>query len=189
MVIRMKKLSLIIAAFLVVSLLSACGTQNKVDETTTETTEERTVQLNIKKDAMADPESFVDGMKVYGAEVQDSENADYYIFVLSQSEHEKLLKDKFDETVKTFKEYEDDPEHYIDSIEYDEGFRNLTINVNKELYGDGSNSSSNMVVAATALSYQLYLGNIQRTYVEVVFSGTDEVVSQFVLPMNLSVEQ
>lgn len=188
----MKKLSLIIAIFLIASLLSGCGTQNKVDETTTETisqtTEEQVVKISIKKETLAEPESFVNNMKNYGAKVQENDNADSYIFVFSQEEHKKVLEDKYEETVEKFKKYEENAEHYIDTIEYDEDFRNLTFNVNKELYDSSANATSNMVVAATALSYQLYLEGGQRTTVKVVYSGTEEVVSTFSLPMNFSIE-
>lgn len=193
----MKKLSLFVALVLVVALFSGCGVQKTVPETTGQTTEQATVLtteeqvviISVKKETLADAEAFLQDMKEYGAEVQNTDNEDGYIFEFSQAEHKKLLEEKHKETVEKFKEYEDNPEHYIDSIEYDDDFRNLTLNVNKELYDNGADSSGNIVVAATALAYQLYLEDGQRTTVKVLYTGTEEVVSQFTLPMNLSIEQ
>lgn len=192
----MKKIALIVTFALFVSLFSGCSTQENVEETTTktsettiQTTEEKNVKISIKKESLAEPESFVDSMKAYGAKVKESEKSDEYTFVFSKSEHKELLKDKYDETIEKFKKYEDDPEHYIDTIEYDDDFRNLTLYVNKDLYDNGANSTSNMVIAATALAYQIYLESGQKTNVKVIYSGTEEIISQFVLPMNLSVAQ
>lgn len=193
MVNRMKILSFFIALVLVVALFSGCSVQETAPETTVQTTEQTTeeqvIKISIKKETLADAEGFVQNMKEYGAEVQNTDNEDGYIFEFSQAEHKKLLEDKHNETVEKFRKYEDDPQHYIDSIDYDDNFRNLTLNVNKELYNNGENSTSNMVVAATALAYQLYLEDGQRTNVKVIYTGTEEVISQFSLPMNLSVAQ
>lgn len=197
MVNRMKKLLLFIALVLVVVLFSGCGVQETAPETTgqtteqaiEQTTEEQVVKISVKKEVLTDAEAFLQGMKEYGAEVQNTDNEDGYIFEFSKAEHKKLLEDKFDETAEKFKEYENNSEHYIDSIEYDDDFRNLTLNVNKALYDNGADSSGNIVVAATALAYQLYLEDGQRTTVKVLYTGTEEVVSQFTLPMNLNVEQ
>lgn len=193
----MKKVSLLISILLIVSLFTACGTQKVSDTTetskttTVETTakEEAIVRIAVDKSALADSESFIQSMKDYGAEVNDISGADGYLLVFSKSEHEKLLQDKYDETVKKFKEYEDNEEHYVDSVEYDEDFRNLKIYVDKELYDTTANTTSDIVVAAVALSYQIYLEDGQKTNVEVIYSGTEEVVSTFMLPMNLSVAQ
>ena len=193
----MKKLLLFIALVLVVVLFSGCGVQETAPETTgqtteqaiEQTTEEQVVKISVKKEVLTDAEAFLQGMKEYGAEVQNTDNEDGYIFEFSKAEHKKLLEDKFDETAEKFKEYENNSEHYIDSIEYDDDFRNLTLNVNKALYDNGADSSGNIVVAATALAYQLYLEDGQRTTVKVLYTGTEEVVSQFTLPMNLNVEQ
>ena len=193
MVNRMKILSFFIALVLVVALFSGCSVQKTAPETTVQTTEQTTedqvIKISVKKETLADAEGFVQSMKEYGAEVQNTDNEDGYIFEFSQSEYKKLLEDKHNETVEKFRKYEDDPQHYIDSIDYDDNFRNLTLNVNKELYNNGENSTSNMVVAATALAYQLYLEDGQRTNVKVIYTGTEEVISQFSLPMNLSVAQ
>ena len=193
MVNRMKILSFFIALVLVVALFSGCSVQETAPETTVQTTEQTTeeqvIKISIKKETLADAEGFVQNMKEYGAEVQNTDNEVGYIFEFSQAEHKKLLEDKHNETVEKFRKYEDDPQHYIDSIDYDDNFRNLTLNVNKELYNNGENSTSNMVVAATALAYQLYLEDGQRTNVKVIYTGTEEVISQFSLPMNLSVAQ
>ena len=193
MVNRMKILSFFIALVLVVALFSGCSVQETAPETTVQTTEQTTeeqvIKISIKKETLADAEGFVQNMKEYGAEVQNTDNEDGYIFEFSQAAHKNLLEDKHNETVEKFRKYEDDPQHYIDSIDYDDNFRNLTLNVNKELYNNGENSTSNMVVAATALAYQLYLEDGQRTNVKVIYTGTEEVISQFSLPMNLSVAQ
>lgn len=192
----MKKTALIVAFALLVALFSGCSTQNDIDEataktteTTNQTTKEQNVKISVKKEVLAEPESFVDNMKAYGAKVKESENSDEYIFVFSKSEHDKLLKDKLDETVARFKACEDDSEHYIDTVEYDEDFRNMTFYVNKELYDKGTNSTNDMILAASALSYQLYLGSGQKTVVKVIYADTEELVYQFVLPMSLSVSQ
>lgn len=192
----MKKISLIVAIVLLVALFSGCGTQNNIDETTAkttettnQTTEEQTVKISVKKETLAEPEGFVDNMEAYGAKVKESENSDEYVFVFSKSEHDKLLKDKLEETVARFKACEDDSEHYIDAVEYDEDFRNMTFYVNKKLYDKGTNSTNDMILAASALSYQLYLGSGQKTVVKVIYSDTEELVYQFVLPMSLSVSQ
>ena len=58
-------------------------------------------------------------------------------------------------------------------------------NVNKDLYDSSKDSTNNILIAAKALSYQMYLGTGQKTNVKVVYSGTEELVSEFDLPMNL----
>lgn len=193
----MKKVSLLISILLIVSLFTSCGTDNAPDTTGTskptsvETTakEESIVQIAIEKSNLADADSFIQSMKDYGAEINDISGADGYLLVFSKSEYEKLLEDKYDETVKKFKEYEDNEEHYVDKVEYDEDFRNLKIYVDKELYDTTANTTSNIVVAAVALSYQLYLEDGQKTNAEIIYSGTEEVIYSFSLPMNLSVTQ
>ncbi len=192
----MKKLTLIITLLFIVSLFTACGTQNTADdtettettvETTAEITEEQNVEIELSKDALSDPESVLNDMKAYGAEVEENDNL--YVFVFSKAEHQKLLDDKYAETTKKFKDYEDDETHYIDTIEYDEDFRNLVFKVNRDLYDASTNSMNNIVIAATALSYQMYLGTGQKTNVKVIYSETEEVISIFTLPMNLTTEQ
>ncbi len=190
----MKKILLITTLVLVISLLTACGTKTPVDtpdttESTTVETTESFVKIGVQKASLADSESFVQSMKEYGAEVSDMSDAEGYWFTFSVTEHEKLLKDKYAETIKKFKEYEENEEHYIDTIEYDDDFRNLTFNVDKDLYDSNANGTSDIVIAATALAYQLYLEDGQKTFVKVVYSDTEEVVSTFTLPMNLSIEQ
>ncbi len=193
----MKRVSILISILLIVFLFTSCDAGNTPDTTeaskttSVETTakEEAIVRIAIEKSNLADAESFIQSMKDYGAEVNDISGADGYLLVFSKSEHEKLLQDKYAEAVKKFKEYEDNTEHYVDSIEYDENFRNLKIYVNKELYDTNGSTTGDVVVAATALSYQLYLEDGQKTNVEVIYSGTEEVVSTFILPMNLNVSQ
>ncbi len=194
MVIQMKKISLIITVVLVVALLSACGNKNSFDtskltETTTVETTEKVVKIGVKKADLSNSENFVKKMKEYGAEVSDMSGAEGYWFTFSAAEHEKLLSEKYADAVKKFKAYEDDEAHYIDTIEYDEDFRNMTFNVDRDLYDSNANATTDIVVAAVALSYQIYLEDGQKTNVKVVYSGTDEVISSFTLPMNLSVLQ
>lgn len=192
MVSKMKKFALLIALVLVVSLFSACGSEIDVADTTQavpETTEEQLVRVSVSKSVLEDSEAFIKSMKKYGAEVNDINGADGYLFVFSKTEHKKLLEDKFNETVKKFAEYEDDENHYIDNIEYDEDFRNLTFYVDREIYDSTGSTTGNIVVASSALSYQIYLEDGQKTNVKVVYSDNEEVVTTFFLPMNLSVEQ
>lgn len=188
----MKKFAFLIALVLVVSLFSACGSEIDVADTTQavpETTEEQLVRVSVSKSVLEDSEAFIKSMKKYGAEVNDINGADGYLFVFSKTEHKKLLEDKFNETVKKFAEYEDDENHYIDNIEYDEDFRNMTFYVDREIYDSTGSATGNIVVASSALSYQIYLEDGQKTNVKVVYSDNEEVVTTFFLPMNLSVEQ
>lgn len=193
----MRKISLIITLLFIASLFTACGTENTPDatetseKTTVETTEkqEETVKIAISKDTLADAESFIQSMKEYGAEVTDISDAGGYILIFSKEEHETLLKDKYDETVKKFKEYEDDEKSYVEKVEYDEDFRNLKIFVQKEAWDATSSNMNDIVISSTALSYQLYLEDGQKTDVEIIYSGTDTVVSTFTLPMTIAYEQ
>lgn len=188
MVILMKRLALIISLVLIACMFSSCGTQADSSESaqeTNETTQEQVVKIEITKDTLSDADEFKGNMKKYGAEVEEGEDGASYVFVFSSEEHKKLVDDKYSETIKAFKEYEEDENHYIDAIEYDENFRNLVFNVNKDLYNESTDSTNNILIAAKALSYQMYLGQTQKTNVKVVYSGEDEVVSTFSLPMNL----
>ncbi len=190
----MKKISLVITLLLIVSLLTACGTKSpfdtsKLTETTTVETTEKVVKIGVQKADLSDSENFVKKMKEYGAEVSDMNGAEGYWFTFSVAEHEKLLAEKHATVVKKFKEYEDNEEHYIDTIEYDKDFRNMTFNVDRDLYDSNANATTDLVIAAVALSYQIYLEDGQKTNVKVVYTGTEEVISSFTLPMNLSVLQ
>ncbi len=193
MVNRMKKISVLLSLVFVVCLFTGCGTGNSgatTTEPTVETTEEKAsdVTISIKKDSVVDAEDFIQGMKDYGAEVNNKEDSDSFFFIFSSIEYKKLLDDKHKECVDKFKEFEDNQEHYIDKVEYDDNFRNLTISVNKALYDSDSAKSDGYIVAATALSYQLYINEAQHTNVKLIYSGTEEVVSTFSLPMNFSIE-
>lgn len=184
----MKRIALIISLVLIVSLFSACGTQNNSSENSqasNETVQEQDVKIEITKDTLSDAEEFLKNMKKYGAEVEDDTDNNAYILVFSKDDHQKLLDDKYAEIIKAFKEYEDDENHYIDAVEYDEDFRNLVFNVNKDIYDASTDETNNILIAAKVLSYQMYLGKGQKTNVEVVYSGTEEVISSFTLPMNL----
>ena len=184
----MRKIAFIISLVLVVSLLSACGTQNNFSETTqvtNETTQSQDVKIEIRKDSLSDADELLENMEKYGAKVEEPGDSDSYIFVFSGEEHQKLLDDKRKEIIKEFKEYEEDENHYVDAIEYDEDFRNLVFNVNKDLYDESKDSTNNMLIAAKVLVYQMHLGKAQKTNVKVVYSGTEDVISTFALPMNL----
>lgn len=192
----MKKLSLLLTLLLVVSLFTACGTQDADGGTTTQTTaaeetkaNEQNVRIAVDKSNLADEESFVNSMKEYGAEVNSIEGANGYLLVFSKPEHEKLLEDKHKATVEKFKKYEDDESSYVDSVEYDEDFRNLKLFVNKEKYGESGSTTGNIVIASAALSYQMFLEDGQKVSVQVIYSDTQEVVSTFMLPMDLTVAQ
>ncbi|MGN1316497.1 MAG: hypothetical protein ACI4VW_05465 [Acutalibacteraceae bacterium] len=197
----MKKLSLLLTLVLVVSLLTACGTTNTSGETTNteetkaETTvketktDEQNVRIAVDKSNLADEESFINSMKEYGAEVNSIEGANGYLLVFSKSEHEKLLEDKHKATVEKFKKYENDESSYIDSVEYDEDFRNLKLFVNKEKYEESGSTTGNVVIASAALSYQMFLEDGQKISVQVIYADTEEVVSTFTLPMDLTMAQ
>lgn len=192
----MKKLYLLLTLLLVVSSFTACGTRNTADETTAaqttvkETkTDEQNVRIAVDKSNLADEESFINSMKEYGAEVNSIEGANGYLLVFSKSEHEKLLEDKHKATVEKFKKYEDDESSYIESVEYDEDFRNLKLFVDKEKYGESGSTTGNVVIASAALSYQMFLEDGQKISVQVIYADTGEVVSAFMLPMDLTVAQ
>ena len=185
----MKKFSLILTLVLLVCLFSACGnSDNNAEATTTDATTgsvSQDVEIEISKDSLSDVDEFLENMKKYGAEVEGPDDSNSYVLVFSGEEHQKLLDDKRKEIIKAFKEYEEDENHYIDSIEYDEDFRNLVFNVNDDLYDESTASTNNMLIAAKVLVYQMYLGETQKTNVEIIYSGTEDVISTFSLPMNL----
>lgn len=192
----MKKLSLLLTLLLVVSSFTACGTRNTADETTAAQTtvketkaDEQNVRIAVDKSNLADEESFINSMKEYGAEINSIEGANGYLLVFSKSEHEKLLEDKHKATVDKFKKYEDDESSYIESVEYDEDFRNLKLFVNKEKYGESGSTTGNVVIASAALYYQMFLEDGQKISVQVIYADTEEVVSAFTLPMDLTVAQ
>lgn len=195
---KMKKISIILILVLMLVMFSACESEiEEPPKDTTETqatTEETTsandvVRVGIDKNSLADPEKFIDSMKDYGAEVKDMTDAGGYLLLFSKNEHKKLLDDKKSEVLKTLKEYEENEEHYVDSIEFNDDFRNLTIYVDKDKYASTGSTTGNVVVASAVLSYQMFLEDGQKTVVEVIYTGTEDVVAKFVLPMNLSVEQ
>ncbi len=189
----MKKLSLLLCLALVVCLFAGCSTESGNDTTTeppVETTEGSAsdVTISIKKDSIVDTDDFVKTMEGYGADVDNKEDADSISFTFSSDEYKKLLDGKHKECVDKFKEFENNQEHYIDKVEFDENFRNLTMSVNKELYDADTTKSDDYIVAATALSYQLYINEAQYTNVKVVYTGTEEVVSTFSLPINYNIK-
>lgn len=189
----MKKISLLLCLALVVCLFAGCSTESGNDTTNepaVETTEEKAsdITISIKKDSVVDAEDFIQGMKDYGAEVDNKEEADSLFFTFSSSEYKKLLDGKHKECVDKFKEFENNQEHYIDKVEFDDNFRNITMSVNKDLYDADSTKSDDYIVAATALSYQMYINEAQYTNVKVVYTGTEEVVSTFSLPINYNIK-
>ena len=196
MVNRMKKLSIILLIALVFTMFTACESkeldlskETGINQTTEETTSDKdVVKIGINKDSLAEPEVFIDNMENYGAEVKDMTDAGGYLLIFSKDEHKKLLDDKKSEVLKIFKEYEENDEHYVDSVEFDDDFRNLKVYVDKDKYSSTATATSDIIVASAALSYQMFLEDGQKTVVEVVYSGTEEVVSTFSLPMNISIE-
>lgn len=196
MVNRMKKLSIILLIALVFTMFTACESkeldsskETGINQTTEETTSDKdVVKIGINKDSLAEPEVFIDNMENYGAEVKDMTDAGGYLLIFSKDEHKKLLDDKKSEVLKIFKEYEENDEHYVNSVEFDDDFRNLKVYVDKDKYSSTATATSDIIVASAALSYQMFLEDGQKTVVEVVYSGTEEVVSTFSLPMNISIE-
>lgn len=198
MVKQMRVLSVLLVLILSLTLFSSCDTKTeKPNENTTEnqtssvetTSGEEAVRIGVDKKNLADPESFIDNMKNYGAEVKDLTDAGGYLLLFSEEEHKKLLDDKKADVLKKFKDYEENQEHYVESIEYDEDFRNMKVYVDKELYSTTGTTTGNVIVASAVLSYQMFLESGQKTNVEVIYTGTEEVVSKFTLPMNLNISQ
>lgn len=204
----MKKISLLLCLVLVVGMLAGCGSKSDKgtvgvigsvgsdgatsggDATTTKSTtedENSDVTISISKDSVVDTEEFIQGMKKFGAEVENKESSDSFKFTFTASEYKKLLEAKHKECVKAFKELEKKEDHYVEKIEYDDNFRNLKISVNKELY-DASTKTDDYIIAACALAYQLYITENSYTKVTVVYSGSDEVISSFSLPLNYNVK-
>lgn len=188
----MKKVLLLLAALLMVACLASCdGSDNK--EATTDTsssTEESVAQdvvLEISKSTIAEPEEFKATMEEYGAEIEELSDKDAFQFTFSAAEHKALLKDKKAETVSAFKAIEDDEESYVDKIEYDENFRNLKIYVDKEKKPESS-STEEFSAASLALVYQTYIGETQRTLVEIFYTGEAERIDAFTFPISFAFE-
>ena len=183
---------------MVLAMFSACTSENEnsskdtteMQSTTVATTSANDiVRIGINADSLADPDEFISKMESYGAEVTDLTDSGGYLLIFSKDEHKSLLEDKESDVLKKFKEYEENQEHYVDSIEYNDDFRNLTIYVDKDKYSATGSTTGNVIVASAVLSYQMFLEAGQKTVVKVIYTGTEEVVSNFILPMNLSVEQ
>lgn len=198
MVSPMKKLSWLLCLIFVVSLLAGCGAESSNDTTraepTAEATEEKTtekaadVTITIKKDAVVEVDDFIQNMESFGAEVKNEEDDDSLFFTFSSDEYKKLLDAKKKECIDNFKGFENDPDNYVEKIEYDDNFRNITISVNKELYDVVDSTVGEYAVAANALAYQMYINENQHTNVSIVYTGTEDVISTFSLPVNFSVE-
>lgn len=191
----MKKISLLLVLLLTSGLLSACGGSEGGSETaaTTEppkTTEERLpdVKLTFEKEQLADEQAFITEMEQYGAEVVDMSDAGGgYICTFGNDEYKKLLDDKHAAALKSFKEIEASETGYIEKIEYNEDFRDLQLYVNREKYDSADSKFSEYSVAAKALAYQLYLGEVQRTFVKVYYSDTEEAITSFSVPMSAEI--
>ena len=191
MVSAMKKLSLLLCIILVVGLLAGCGAKSGNDDTTTPaTTEEKAtdVTITVKKETVVEVDEFVKDMESFGAEVKNEENDDSLFFTFSDAEYKKLLDAKKKECLDNFKGVEEDPDNYVEKIEYDDNFRNITISVNKEMYDVIDSMTSEYAVAANALAYQIYINENQYTKVSVVYTGTETVVSSFSLPVNINIK-
>lgn len=190
----MKKISLLLCLVFVVCLLAGCGTESGGDTTTAGTTAEATeekvsdVTITIKKESVVEVEDFIQDMKSFGAEVKNEEDNDSLFFTFSSEEHKKLLKAKKKECIDNFKGFENDPNNYVEKIEYDDNFRNITISVNKELYDVVDSTTLEYAVAANALAYQLYINENQYTNVSIVYTGTGDVISTFSLPVNINIK-
>ena len=194
----MNKLSIVLVLLMVLAMFSACTSENEnsskdtteMQSTTVATTSANDiVRIGINADSLADPDEFISKMEAYGAEVTDLTDSGGYLLIFSKDEHKRLLEDKESDVLKKFKEYEENQEHYVDSIEYNDDFRNVTIYVDKDKYSATGSTTGNVIVASAVLSYQMFLEAGQKTVVKVIYTGTEEVVSNFILPMNLSVEQ
>ena len=187
MVSKMKKIALILSLILLISLLSACGTEDELPADTTvtnSTTQAQNVEIEISKDTLAEAEEFLKNMESYGAEVKDEADSNSYILTFSAEEHQKLLDDKYAETIKAFKEFENDQNNYVEKVEFDNNFRNITISVNRELYDVISSEVREYAVGAKALAYQLYANEEQHTNIKIVYSETEELVGEFEMPIN-----
>ncbi len=189
----MKKLLFLFATVLVIVCFSSCDGGEVAETTTTSsttaepTTQAQEVILKIDKGTLADPESFKKSMEEYGAETAELSEEDCFEFVFSKDEHNKLLKDKRDAVASVFKDYEENEASYIDKVEYDDDFRNLKIYVNKEKKTETSNSVE-ITVASNALAYQTFLPEQKRTFVEIYYTGEEERVDSFTLPMSIVFE-
>lgn len=190
----MKKFLMIVFAFAMVLTFASCGTGNSQgitqaqSTTKAETTQPKNVELTVGKAVLAKPEEFLQSMEAYGAEIEENDESQDYVLVFSEDEYKKLIQDKHDETVEKFRSFEEDADSCIDTIEYTENFRELKICVDKEKYENNDGANDSISVAAAALSYQLYLNEEQKTAVNVVCSGTEEVVASYTLPVSLSAE-
>ncbi len=189
----MKKISLFLCLALVVCLFASCSTESGNDATTeltVETTEEKApdVTITVKKEAVVEVEEFIKNMKSFGAEVKNEEDDDSLFFTFTDSEYKKLLEAKKKECIDNFKGFENDPDNYVEKIEYDDNFRNITISVNKELYDVVDSTVGEYAVAANALAYQIYINENQYTNVSIVYTGTEAVISSFSLPVNINIK-
>ena len=170
-----------------IALISACGTEDELPADTTvtnSTTQAQNVEIEISKDTLAEAEEFLKNMESYGAEVKDEADSNSYILTFSAEEHQKLLDDKYAETIKAFKEFENDQNNYVEKVEFDNNFRNITISVNRELYDVISSEVREYAVGAKALAYQLYANEEQHTNIKIVYSETEELVGEFEMPIN-----
>ncbi len=175
---------------LTISVLMLCSCSSDADNSST-TTEEASsgqtvyVEFTVEKGSLSDEASFVSEMEGYGAEVTDLTDENALSVKLSEADYNTLLSDKSSVTVKAFRDYETAEDNYVEKIEYDEDFRNMKFYVNREGYDAEGASVNEYLLAAKALAYQIYLPEGQDTYVEVIYSDTEEVATTFSLPLQL----
>ena len=186
--IKMKRFFLVFALIVFVLAFCSCGgnadKSGKAETTAQETTEqEKIVEISFKKETLTDEEDFISEMEGYGAEIIDKSEEKMLLLKFEEDEHKTLLKDKYDSTVKAFKEIEEDEAQYIEKIEYDEDFRNMKFFVDREGYDAASSNVNEYVVAANALAYQSFLPEGQDSYVEVIYSDNNETAVTFSMPL------
>lgn len=192
----MKRALLIITALLLLLSVVSCEAENPpksqpseiVSKTAQAENPDDNVKLTVQKSLLAEPEKFSENMRGYGAEVEEDTDAQEYVFTFSSADYDKLLTLKKEETVSKLKAYENNEDSYIDKVEYDEDFRNLKIYADKQKYQNRGNGNDDITVAATVLSYQIYLGEAQKTNVNVIYTGTEDVVSYYTLPLTMSTD-
>ena len=181
----MKKALLLLVAVLMLGCFASCGSDNSDATTEAPTTEAQAqdVVLEISESTLADPDDFKATMEGYGAEVEELSDKAAFKFTFSEAEYKALLKDKKAETVSAFVAMEENEESYIDKIEYDEDFRKLKIYVDKDKKPEGTNTEE-ISAASYALVYQTYIGEAQRTFVELYYTGEAERFNSFTFPIS-----
>jgi len=186
----MKKVFLIISLVLLLSVLCSCGAQNADTTTTQPPTTEAPQDVKIEFERALIADSVITSMEGYGAETTFSEDEKIVTFTFSPEEHEKMLKDKYDEVVAHFNEVQESEDTYIEKIEFIEDFRELKVFVNRESYllGEDHGAYIEFNVAGYALHYQQFLGQGQKTFVKVLYSDNEEEITSYNRPIEQSFE-